>query len=78
MISAILAAALLLTDAAPTGSPAAHAEAPASDSAAATRSSVAKAADDKTAVKDAKAGKDVRICHLEEISGSRIPKKVCD
>ena len=74
MISALLAAALLLTEAAPTGSPAQHVDAPASDSIAPTRSGADKAAD-KTVTKDAKA---TRICHYEEISGSRIPKKVCN
>jgi hypothetical protein len=77
VISALLAVALLLTDAAPTGAPAPHVDAPASDPAAAPRP----AAEDKTAVKEAtvdvKAAKTTRVCHYEEISGSRIPKKVC-
>jgi hypothetical protein len=71
VISALLAAALLLTETAPASAPAPRVEAPASDSAA-TRSS---AANDKTVVKDAKV---TRVCHYEEISGSRIPKKVCN
>jgi hypothetical protein len=70
MISAMLAAAFLSTQTAPTPAPepAPRADAPASDST---------AADDKTAVKTVKVSKDDRVCHYEIPPGARVAKKIC-
>jgi hypothetical protein len=73
MISAILAVAFLFADPMPVaaGGPAPDASA----QVAATPPAAAKPADTKMAT--AKDPKESRVCHYETMSGTRIPKKIC-
>jgi hypothetical protein len=68
MIIAVLAAAILMSQAAPPAS---------EDATDATDAAPAAVAPPATAAKGPKADRDHRICHNERVSGSRFPQKVC-